>query len=330
MAQKQQTAEPSQAGLAAEILAMEFPNREFSVPIFVGSGAVSSVYRADAGGAAFAVKLHTADRDSVSEYEREEYERERACVERAAAVGVPCPRVFATGWHGNTAYSIQTFIAGVSGLEAPRDPLVIWKELGRLAHLINSITVEDADVKWRNYVASVLAGMTEDDVKITLGLYAAPQQADLRRVFQKLVAMPLRYGLSHCDMHPRNIIVTPEGQVFLLDWGAASRDINIVPHVSMTSLLWELDAKGRPFHAFVAGYGLSGPEFNAFVAGYGLSEPEFNALLPEVLSLDLISCFWFFENPPRSEFGRELVAHAKGLVAEHLPMLTEWASRPAA
>lgn len=311
--EKQQDAEPSQAELAAEVLAMEFPNREFSAPVFVGSGAVSSVYRADAGGEAFAVKLHTADRENISEYEREEYERESASMARAAAAGVSCPRVFATGWRGETAYSVQTFIAGVSGLEAPAGPLVVWEELGRLARRINSIPVEDADAKWRNYVASVLASMNESDVKITLGLYAAPEQAGLRRVFQKLVGLPLRYGLSHGDLHPRNTVVTPEGRMFLLDWGAVSRDINVVPHASLASLLWELDVQGGPFHAFVA--------------GYGLSEPEFDALLPEVLALDLISCFWFSENPPRSDFGRELVAHAKGLVAERLPMLTEWAYR---
>jgi len=302
-----------QADVAAQVLAAEFPIREFSAPFLIGRGVVSAVYRADSGGQAFAVKLHPADRQSSSQYELEEYERERVCTARAAAAGVPCPRVLATGWHGDTAYSIQTFIAGVSGLESSLDPLVIWKELGWLARLINSISVEGAEAKWRSYVGSILVGMTEDDVKIALGIYAAPQQADLRRVFQKLAALPFRYGLSHCDLHPKNTIVTSEGQVYLLDWGATSRDINIVPHASLASLLWAFDVHDAPLRAFVA--------------GYGLSTSEFRDLLPEVLALDLISCFWFSEDPPRSEFSRELVAHAKRLVTDHLPVLTDWASR---
>ena len=302
------------ADAAAQVLAMHFPGRAFPIPVFIGSGAVSAVYRADSNGEAFAVKLHAADRADISEYEREEYERERRWTARAAAAGVPCPQVFAAGWHGNIAYSVQTFIAGVSGLEASINLSTLWNELGRLACRINSIPVEDAEAKWRRYVASVLAGLTDDDVKITLGMYAARQQADLRRVFERLAALPLRYGFSHCDLHPKNTVVTPEGKVVLLDWGHASRDINIVPHAGLASLLWELDAQDAPFRAFLA--------------GYGLSDSDFEALLPEVLALDLISCFWFFENPPRSEFGRELVAHVRRAVAEHLPRLADWAVRP--
>lgn len=311
--EKHQAADLTPAPTAAQVLATQFPNREFSVPLLIGRGVVSAVYRADSDGESFAVKLHAADRNSISQYEREEYERERRWAARAAAAGIPCPQVLAIGWHGNIAYSIQTFVAGVNGLEAPVNPLAIWKELGRLARLIHSIPVEDAEAKWRLYVASILAGLTEDDMKITLGLYAAHQQDDLRRVFQKLGALPLRYGLNHCDLHPKNTVVTPEGRIFLLDWGAASRDINVVPHAELASLLWGLDVPDE--------------RFRAFIAGYGLSETEFHALLPEVLALDLIGCFWFSETPPRSEFGHALVAHAKRQVAEHLPRLAHWASR---
>lgn len=302
------TEKTSQSDILAQILAKEFPNREFSAPSFIGQGAVSLVYRADSEKDSYAVKMHTADQGSTSEYELREYEREQYWLTRAAAAGIPCPHVVATGWHNNTAYSIQTFIAGVNGLEAPVSPLMIREELGRLAHLIHGIPVEDAEAKWRNYCNFIVASLTEDDVKITLGIYAAHQQDVLRQVFLKLAGLPLCYGLNHCDLHPRNTMVAPDGRVFLLDWGAASRDINIVPHAELASLLWELD--------------VSDDMFRAFVRGYGLSEAEFAALLPEVLAIDLIGCFWFSENPPVSEYGHELVAHTQRLVTEHLPLLS--------
>ena len=107
-------------------------------------------------------------------------------------------------------------------------------------------------------------------------------------------------------------MVGPDGTVYLLDWGAASRDINIVPHAELAALLFTLDINSAPFRAFLS--------------GYGLLEKEFQSMLPEVLALDLASCFWFSDNPPRSEYGHDLVAHVKRVVAEHLPILKEWAS----
>ncbi len=213
------------------------------------------------------------------------------------------------------AHSIQSFIAGVNGLESSVNPLDIWEELGRFARLINTISVDGADEKWQAYLVAVLAGLTEDDAEATHELYSAHQRDDLRRVFEKLSSLPLRYGLSHCDLHPRNTVVTPEGRVVLLDWGAISRDINLVPHVNLGLLLWDLEPDDALFHAFLA--------------GYGLSKTEFDTLLPEVLAVDLIGCFWF-SGLPRTEFEHELVAHVRRLIAAYLPMLATWASRPSA
>ncbi len=310
---KQQITDAALAEVAAQVLTAEFPARMFSVPVLIGRGTVSTVYRADSDGEAFAVKLHPAEVDVISEYEREEYERERRWTERAAAISIPCPRIFAVGWLEGTAYSIQSFIAGVNGLESSVDPLGIWKELGQFAWLINTISVDGADDKWQAYLGSVLAGLTGDDAGTTHELYAAHQRDDLRHVFEKLSSLPLRYGLSHCDLHPRNTVVTPEGRVVLLDWGAISRDINLVPHVNLGLLLWDLEPDDAPFRVFLA--------------GYGLSKTEFDTLLPEVLAVDLVGCFWF-SGPPHTEFEHELVARVRRLIAAYLPMLAAWASRP--
>ena len=311
--ENQTKTDASHANIISNILVGQFPDGVFSSHTFIGRGAVSSVYRVEVNGEPLAVKLHTAVGETISEYEREEYERERDCLMQAKAVGLPVPEVCAVGWLDNCAYSLQTFVPGVNGLEYPTDPLLLWKELGRLARLIHSIPVEDAESKWHRYLDSILASLTDNDVKMMLGMYAPHQQADLRRVFQRLRRQPFHYGLNHCDLHPKNTVVDLDGKVYLLDWGAASRDINVVPHTELAALLFTLD-----IHA---------PLFRAFVSRYGLSETEFQFMLPEVLAMDLAGCFWFADNPPRSEYGYELVAHAKRAVAEHLPLLTEWAFR---
>lgn len=88
-----------------------------------------------------------------------------------------------------------------------------------------------------------------------------------------------------------------------------------MPHVNLGLLLWDLEPDDALFHAFLA--------------GYGLSKTEFDTLLPEVLAVDLIGCFWF-SGLPRTEFEHELVAHVRRLIAAYLPMLATWASRPSA
>jgi tRNA A-37 threonylcarbamoyl transferase component Bud32 len=248
----------------------------------------------------------------MSAYEIDEYAREHRWLMCAAQVGIPCPRVLATGWLDESQYLIQTFISGVNGGESSLDPLLLWRELGRLARLIHSIPVEDADAKWRKYLGRVMAGMTDHDVKIALGVYRASQQDEIRRVFQKLGGVAFRYGLNHCDLHPKNTLVDGNGKVFLLDWGSASRDVNLVPHGELASLLW--------YH------GPEDEEFRAFVDGYGLSPSALSSVLPEVKALDMLLSLGFSE-PPRSDFGHELLARARRLIAQDLPSLVEWASR---
>ena len=221
-----------------QIVAREYPNTNSSSPVLVGQGVVSHVYRVDIDGQSLAVKLQMTNRESMSAYEIDEYAREHRWLTHAASVGIPCPRVLATGWLGSTSYIIQTFISGVNGEESSLDPLLLWRELGRLARLIHSIPVEDADAKWRKYLARVIAGMTDHDVKIALGVYRASQQDEIKRVFEKLGAVAFRYGLNHCDLHPKNTLVDENGTVFLLDWGSTSRDVNLVPHGELVSLLW--------------------------------------------------------------------------------------------
>jgi hypothetical protein len=98
------------------IMAGEFPNGVFSAPTFVGRGAVSSVYGVEVNGKPLAIKLHSADRESISEYERE-----YNCLVQAKAAGLPVPEVCAVGWDeykaGLIAHGLPEETAGMfSGL----------------------------------------------------------------------------------------------------------------------------------------------------------------------------------------------------------------------
>lgn len=76
---------------------------------------------------------------------KDEYQsfiKEKWCIEQAAEVGVPGPKVMSIGIVDETAYMIQGFIEGVNGGDSTVQKSIIWRRLGEYAKLIDSIQVK--------------------------------------------------------------------------------------------------------------------------------------------------------------------------------------------
>ena len=56
--------------------------------------------------------------------------------------------------------------------------------------------------------------------------------------------MPDHNSVLHCDFNPSNVIVTPKGQPYILDWSHASQG-HALADVAKSYLLFELDGKGE-------------------------------------------------------------------------------------
>ena len=124
----------------------------------VGKGRINKVFIVET--ANHKVVLRMSERsDAVDEYTKEAW-----CIEQAAAGGVPVPSVISVGQLEGNAYIVQSHISGDDGRVSRAPKLGIWRELGKYAKLIHSISVHgfgerlsditggDARASWLRYL----------------------------------------------------------------------------------------------------------------------------------------------------------------------------------
>ena len=273
------------------LLFSHFPNASIGGIRFVGRGSVNEVYGAKVDGRELVVRLADV------RYRSGEHEKEAWCFERARAAGIPGPETIALGIDDQTVYMIQEFMQGVRGDDGTVDSLKLWKTLGRYAKIIHGIETSDfpersgksdgwAEVEWERFLAYGLASLTPEDRLIELGVYAPEQQDDIRAIFEGIQRLSFKFSLVHDDLSEKNVILSADGAVSLLDWGCAC--VSVSPHVEMLNILrWFPSEDSR---------------FQAFLAGYELTEAEFALLYPQIQDYALLKSFdlvrWAIDRRP--------------------------------
>lgn len=210
------------------------------------------------------------------------YMKEKWCIEQAAAAGIPSPKVLSVGVTDETAYMIQTFADGCNGLDSTIPKSSIWRQLGEYAKRIHSIQAKGygenlidpdrgefqspphsgSDGSWLGYVQYNMNSLTDDDRLIELGVITTAESQGVRKLFEQVKKRAFRFGVTHGDLSLKNTIVSPAGEIVLLDWGSA--EVTVVPHGDIITVM----------QSQIQGGGPSMEEFEAFLDGYGISEQD--------------------------------------------------------
>jgi aminoglycoside phosphotransferase (APT) family kinase protein len=186
-----------------------------------------------------------------------------------------------------------------------------WKILGRYARTIHAIPISDdapdnlftrfgrdLPAAWRAHLAYQLAELTPGDRLIALGVYPADEQSRLRQLVLRLADTAMEFGLSHDDLASRNVLVRPDGELVLIDWGSAA--CGPVPFTDLLILLRDHERNGDP----------NTDDLTAFADGYGL---DLDVLMPTLdairtlTAIDLVR--WALDRRP--DRLPELVEHAR-------------------
>ncbi|OXL85854.1 phosphotransferase [Paenibacillus sp. SSG-1] len=219
---------------------------------------------------------------------KDEYQsfiKEKWCIEQAAEVGVPGPKVMSIGIVDETAYMIQGFIEGVNGGDSTLQKSIIWRRLGEYAKLIDSIQVKGygenlidpvqgefqspphagSDGTWQGYVQHNINSLTEHDPLIELGVINQAESQRIKQRFEDIKSEPFRFGLIHGDISLKNTIINQANQVILLDWNAK---VSVVPHATVAQLMHyqilglDESPNAEEFEAFIDGYGIIGEDLS--------------------------------------------------------------------
>lgn len=161
-----------------------------------------------------------------------EFEIEEWCLNAALHVSIPSPRPIAIGTIHGLPYGIQTFVPGPSGETA--DPVEAWHRLGGFAAQIARIPLtetapaglfsrfgRDLQKAWHAHIRYNIDALGINDPLQSLGVYPSSLTGVLTETFARLGPLGASAGLTHGDLAPRNMILSPNGNT-LIDWGAAS------------------------------------------------------------------------------------------------------------
>ncbi|RAP77774.1 aminoglycoside phosphotransferase family protein [Paenibacillus montanisoli] len=262
--------------MRAEQIAVEYLQERVTESYqILGKGSVNQVCVVKTGSRTVVVRMN--DAGSYAGFVKEKW-----CIEQSAAVGIPGPEVLSIGIAENTAYMVQTFVAGDNGLDSAVPKSLIWRRLGEYARRFQSIRVSGfgeelvdqvhgvfrspphpgSDGSWLGYVQYNINSLTEKDQLIELGVLTLAASRKVRALFENLKRATFRFGLIHNDLSLKNTIVNEAGQVYLLDWENA--EVSAAPHEDLIELLKCQMLGGSPDQE----------EFKAFLDGYGLGEED--------------------------------------------------------
>lgn len=289
----------TEAELASEIAAHVLQEPVTEAAPRVGKGIVNRIYVVTAGPRCVVVRMNPEEDIGRT---LQDYTKEAWCIAQAAQAGIRGPEVLAVGRTEATAYMVQSCIPGENGTDSALDPDVLWRTLGEYAKRIHALPVTgfgeiltDAEKgvfggsfteDWRAFVDYNLSSLTDDDPLLRLGVLTNAQREPVRTVFEELRDKAFTIGLNHGDLTIRNVVVTPDCTVHLLDWGSASADI--VPHSDFMGILWYYEPKAQAWAAFLEGYGMSAETF-------ALLKPELDSLYL-LKSFDLVR--WAIDRHP--------------------------------
>src|SRR6185436_6633686 len=199
--------------------------------------------------------------------------------------GVPTPEILEAG---NEVipypYMVSRRVRGQAATNHP-ERLVILRELGRYAALINSISTTgfgsvfdwsnnqlSRNATWRDYLTEELRLETRLGILKKHRMLSPQKLKVLRTTVERAGKRSLKPTLNHGDLRLKNVIVNAEGKIIaIIDWEDCMS--NLAPY-------WELS---------LALHDLSIDEKQEFLQGYGLSDKKLAELAPVIKALNLMN-----------------------------------------
>jgi len=245
----------------------------------IGQGTVNHVFVAATAEGELVVRFHRDPLD-VDDYAGEEW-----CL-KSLKGEVPVPNCVAVGACQGISFIVQTFEEGENA-DGRRSP-ELWRTLGRYAKTINETPLDasapeslfprfgrDLLCNWHRHIDYNLAELTPADELLKIGAYEMKHQDELKRAFSNLRHRVTRFGLTHGDLVPKNVLLPPCSPPVVIDWGSAGTG-------------------AAPFHDYMrirqdeAEEAFTDDDLEQFAAGYGSPVRELASTMDDLSLLGKI------------------------------------------
>lgn len=269
-----------------EEIVLKISQKEFGtypnvIEQIVGKGKVNQVFRVVINDTQYIFRFNT--KEYLSSYQKEYY-----CINLAQEVGIPTSEVYFVGTEGEFAYMILDYIEGDNGIDVSEEKHAeIYKTLGMYTKQLNTIHTNGFGRKvlnekegfyedWKIFFNESRKRIFEDGALIEKGILLQEQVQQIQNRLQEMEDWDFVPKLCHGNMHVSNTIISPDGKVYLIDWGNGAGHKS--PHVDLADLIAWKDR--RYLDNFLEGLDMSKEEFS-------IIEHDVNTLLTMQL-LDVI------------------------------------------
>ena len=296
--------------LAAAIV-RQVGNKPTATREIVGLGSVNHVFVVGTPSGEEWVVRFCRDPSDIDKYDEESW-----CLLAARRCGVPVPELIAVGELDGVRYIVQSFVEGENA-DSHRSP-ELWRTLGRYACMVNDIPMassapqglfgrfgRDPVRDWRAHVEYNLEQLGSDDPLIRLNVYAPSQEQALRACIESLHDRIDRFGLTHGDLVPRNVLLPGAGPATVIDWGSAS--VGPAPFLDYLRIASDDDHEG-----------FSPADLEAFAEGYGFRIDRVVRLAEDINLLSRIDLVRWALDHQRLDRLPEIVSKARRAVAQRV------------
>lgn len=195
------------------------------------------------------------------------YQKEKWAAAAALEHGVPTPKILAIGTEGGYAFSFQEYIKGHRGTEVPEELGRIWHTLGRYANTINRIPAPESPLHYKD----VLDSLFTDDLFVVKNIFSQELSALIHGRLAETLTWEFAPMLCHGNLHPSNVIINPQGTMYVIDWETATG--NRTPQSELAEIYTWNNGKEN---------------IALFCDGYGLNETEVSAMMRDIQTLVLL------------------------------------------
>lgn len=257
-----------------EIVDLELGKPIREICIIEGFGSVNLIYDVICGSENVIVRIN----ESQNKYL--EYQKEEWCINNAAYLNIPSPKIIKIGMRDKFPYMILKKIEGVNGKSTSAEQqLSIWYKLGQYAYLFHKtkrIKVAEVEANefhpnWRSRLNYNIDQLNKNDSLVQNKTISEAEHKEILNILNQLRGKQFEEGLVHGDLCPRNTIFDNK-EISLIDWGTA--EINVVPHTEIGIVLMENQLRKK--------------EFSEFLSGLRIKPEEYNLIQEEIKMLNLL------------------------------------------
>jgi fructosamine-3-kinase len=240
-------------------------------------GEVNDVFILDTAGSQLIARVN-----EIGEIDR--FKKEKWCIEEAMNAGILVPTVTAVGNNADYAYLLESYIKG-SRADKLEDASGVWSRIGQYAKNIHSINVKGFGEnlenithgnhdEWNKYLGDNLDALENGDKALTEASHLTATDIEtLLGWLKELKDKDFQFGLSHGDLSLKNVIVSENGDVNLIDWGAA--EAQVVPHYDLGVILEDSLRDDSE-------------DFGHVLQGYEMTYDEYLNIKPDLLTIMLL------------------------------------------